>query len=110
MGADLKGMGASGLSVDTEVARLKILIEYAKANGIKIVAIAIGGEISRGLPGSPNEVMIDTVLPSADVLVFTRASNKDGRFSNAATARNVPAIEIESAFDLLDTFTTIFGL
>jgi biopolymer transport protein ExbD len=110
VGADLKGMGASGLSVDTEVARLKSLIEYAKANGIKIVAIAIGGEIRRGLPGSPNEVMIDTLLPSADVLVFTSDSNKDGRFSNEAKARNVPAIEIESAFDLLDTFTTIFGL
>lgn len=42
VGADLKGMGASGLSVDSEVARLKNLIEYAKANGIKIVAVAIG--------------------------------------------------------------------
>jgi hypothetical protein len=110
VGADLKGMGASGLSVDSEVARLKNLIEYAKANGIKIVAVAIGGEIRRGLPGSPNEVMIDTVIPSADIFVFTSDSNKDGRFSNEAKARNVPAVEIESAFDLLDTFTTIFGL
>ena len=110
VGADLKGMGASGLSVDSEVARLKNLIEYAKANGIKIVAVAIGGEIRRGLPGSPNEVMIDTVIPSADIFVFTSDSNKDVRFSNEAKARNVPAVEIESAFDLLDTFTTIFGL
>ena len=110
LGASLKGMGASGLSVDTEVSRLKSLIEYAKANEIRIVAVAIGGDIQRGLPGSPIEIMIDTVAPHADVFIVTKDSNGDGRFTKAAEARNVPILEIDSAFDLLDTFTQVFGL
>jgi len=110
LGASLKGMGASGLSVETEVDRLKDLIEYAKANKIKIIAVAIGGEIQRGLPGSPIEVIIDTVVPHADVFIVTKDSNGDGKFTKAAQARNVPIVEIDSAFDLLDTFTQVFGL
>ena len=110
LGASLKGMGASGLSVDTEVSSLKSLIEYAKANEIRIVAVAIGGDIQRGLPGSPIEIMIDTVAPHADVFIVTKDSNGDGKFTKAAEARNVPILEIDSAFDLLDTFTQVFGL
>lgn len=110
LGASLKGMGASGLSVDTEVERLKNLIDYAKANNIKIIAVAIGGEVRRGLPGSPNEVMIDTVLPYADAFIVTQDSNMDGKFTKTAQERNVPIIEIEGAFDLLDTFTASFSL
>jgi len=110
LGASLKGMGASGLSVESEVSRLKALIDYAKANEIAIIAVAIGGSVQRGLPGSPIEVMIDTVAPFADIFIVTKDSNKDGRFTNAASERNVPIVEIDSAFDLLDTFTEVFGL
>jgi len=110
LGASLKGMGASGLSVEDEVARLKELISYAKENKIKIVVVAIGGEIRRGLPGSPNEVMIDTVTPYADLIIVTQDTNKDGRFTTIAEEKNIPILEIESAFDLLDTFAQLFSL
>jgi hypothetical protein len=53
--------------------------------------------------------MIDTVAPFADIFIVTKDSNKDGRFTNAASERNVPIVEIDSAFDLLDTFTEVLG-
>jgi len=108
LGASLKGMGASGLSVDDEVGRLKELIDYAKKNNIKILSFAIGGEIRRGLPGSPNEAMIDAVAPYSDLIVVTADTNMDDRFNKIAEEHGIPLIEVESAFDLLDTIPEIF--
>lgn len=108
LGASLKGMGASGLSVDDEVKRLKALIDYAKENDIKILTFAIGGEIRRGLQGSPNEAMIDAVALYSDLIVVTADTNMDGRFNKIAEENGIPIIEVESAFDLLDTIPEIF--
>jgi len=108
LGASLKGMGASGLSVDDEVTRLRALIDYAKENNIKILSFAIGGEIRRGLPGSPNEAMIDAIAPHSDLLVVTADTNMDDRFDKIAEENGIPLIEVDSAFDLLDTIPEIF--
>lgn len=108
LGASLKGMGASGLSVNDEVKRLKALIDYAKENNIEILTFAIGGEIRRGLKGSPNEAMIDAVAPHSDLIVVTAETNMDDRFDKIAEENDIPIIEVESAFDLLDTIPEIF--
>ncbi len=110
IGASLKGMGASGLSVDDEVNRIKSLVAYAKANGIKVLGMAIGGEIRRGLPGSLNEIMIDIVAEYCDVIVVTSDTNIDKRFSTISKEKNIEFIEVESAFDLLETVPMLFGL
>ena len=110
IGASLKGMGASGLSVDDEVNRIKALITYAKEKGIKILGMAIGGEIRRGLPGSLNEIMIDIVAEHCDVIVVTSDSNLDKRFTNIAKEKNIEFVEVESAFDLLEAIPALFCL
>ncbi|MCU0644655.1 MAG: DUF6305 family protein, partial [bacterium] len=84
IGASLKGMGASGLTVDSEIKRLKELIDYSKKNKIFIIAIHAGGESKRGAAGSDNEKMIDAVAPFADYIIAVKDSNKDGRFSKIA--------------------------
>jgi hypothetical protein len=108
LGASLKGMGASGLSVADEVGRINELIAYAKANDIKVLTFAIGGEIRRGLPGSPNEAMIDAIAPHSDVIVVTEETNLDDRFDAIAEKNGITFVEVESAFDLLDTIPEIF--
>ena len=110
IGASLKGMGASGLSVDDEVNRIKALIAYAEEKGIKILGMAIGGEIRRGLPGSLNEIMIDIVAEHCDIIVVTSDSNLDKRFTNIAKEKNIEFVEVESAFDLLEAIPELFGL
>ena len=101
IGASLKGMGASGLTLDSEEARLKKLIEYCKAKKIFVMAVHIGGESKRGPAGSDNERMIDAVAPLADYIVVTKESNKDGRFTKLAQAGKVPITEIDYALDLV---------
>jgi hypothetical protein len=102
IGASLKGMGASGLTLDSEEARLKKVIELCKQKKIFIMAVHIGGESKRGPAGSDNERMIDAVAPFADYLVVTKDSNKDGRFTKLAAAKKIPLTEVEYALGLVD--------
>jgi hypothetical protein len=108
IGASLKGMGASGLTVETEEARLKRIIDYCKQNKIFIIAMHVGGTALRGAPGSDNERMIDAVAPLADYLIVTKDSNKDGRFTTIAKAKNTPLTEVDYALDLVEIMKQVF--
>ncbi len=107
IGASLKGMGASGLTLDSEEARLKKVIEFCKQKKIFVMAVHIGGESKRGPAGSDNERMIDAVAPQADYIVVTKDSNKDGRFTKIAQAKKIPFTEIEYALGLVDIVKTV---
>lgn len=108
IGASLKGMGASGLTVNDEVARLKKIIDYCKQNGIFIIGAHVGGSSKRGAPGGDNEKMIDAVAPFADYLIITSDGNKDGRFNKIAAEKNIPLAEIEYALELVDLLKKVF--
>ncbi len=108
IGASLKGMGASGLTVEAEEARLKKIIDYCQANKIFIIAVHIGGESKRGAPGSDNERMIEAVAPRANLLIVTRDGNKDGRFSKISAQKNIPLVEVNYALEIVDLMKKIF--
>jgi len=108
IGASLKGMGASGLTIEDEAQRLKEAIEYCKANNIFIVAVHIGGVSKRGAPGGDNERMIDAVAPFADYIIVAKDSNKDGRFTTIAKEKNIPLTEVEYALGVVDIMKEMF--
>jgi len=110
IGASLKGMGASGLTVADEVTRLKKLINYCEENDIFVVAIHVGGVSKRGAPGSDNEKMIDAVAPFADYIIVTSDSNQDGRFTEITEKNDIDFTEIEYALDLVGIFQTMFSV
>jgi hypothetical protein len=108
IGASLKGMGASGLTIETEEARLKRIIDYCKQNKIFIIALHVGGTALRGAPGSDNERMIDAVAPFADYMIVTKESNKDSRFTKIAESKKIPLTEVEYALDLVPIMKQVF--
>ncbi len=108
IGASLKGMGASGLTVNDEVTRLKNIVDYSRDNDIFIIGVHIGGVSKRGAPGSDNERMIDAVAPYADYLVVTKDSNKDGRFTEISEEKGIPMTEIDYALHLVDILKQVF--
>lgn len=110
IGASAKGMGSSGLTIGTEEARLKKIIDYCKKNKIYIIAAHLGGPSARGVPGGDNEKMIDAVAPFADYIIVTKDGNKDGRFTTIAEKNEIHITEIEYALDLVDTLKQIFQL
>jgi hypothetical protein len=108
IGSSLKGMGASGLTIEDEVKRVKEVIDYCKANKIFIIAVHIGGISKRGAPGGDNERMIDAVAPFADYLVVVVDSNKDGRFTTIANREKIPYTEIKYALGLVEIVKKVF--
>lgn len=108
IGASLKGMGASGLTVDSEVNRLKGIIDHCEKEGIIIIGVHVGGTSKRGAPGSDNEKMIDAVAPYANYLIVTKDGNKDGRFTKIAEEKGIVLTEIDYALDLVDIFKQVF--
>lgn len=110
IGASLKGMGASGLTVDSEIKRLSELIDFSKKNKIFIIAIHAGGESKRGAAGSDNEKMIDAVAPFADYLIAVKDSNKDGRFSKIAQEKGIPFTEVNYALNIVQLMKQVFSV
>lgn len=108
IGASLKGMGASGLTVDAEVKRLKEIIDYCKEEKIFIIAMHAAGTSGRGAPGSDNEKMIDAVTPFADYIIVAADSNKDGRFDSIAKNKGVPITQVEYALEIVDILKQVF--
>ncbi len=108
IGASLKGMGASGLTIEDEEKRLREVIDHCKQNNIFIVAVHIGGVSKRGAPGGDNEKMIDAVAPFADYIIVAKDSNKDGRFTTIAKDKNIPLTEVEYALGVVDIMKQMF--
>jgi len=108
IGASLKGMGASGLTVDAEVKRLKKIIDYCEQEKIFIIAMHAAGTSGRGAPGSDNEKMIDAVAPFADYIIVAADSNKDGRFDSIAKDKGIPITQVEYALEIVDILKQVF--
>jgi len=102
IGASLKGMGASGLTTDSEEARVKKIVDFCKKSKIFLIAVHPGGEAARGPAGSDNERMIDAVAPFADFILITKDSNKDGRFSKIAEKSKAPLVQVDYALGMVD--------
>lgn len=108
IGASLKGMGASGLTVDDELKRLKSIIQYCKENKIFIIALHVGGESKRGASGSNNEKMIDAVAPFADYIIVAEDGNKDGRFTRIAKDKGVPISQVKYALGIVELMEAVY--
>jgi len=108
VGASLKGMGASGLTVDAEVKRVTEIIQYCRQNKIMVIAVHPGGQSKRGAPGSDNEKMIDAVIPFADYIIAAKDGNKDGRFTKIAKGKSIPFSQVDYALGIVGLMKKAF--
>lgn len=109
IGASLKGMGASGLTIADEIKRVNSIIQYCKKNKVFIIALHVGGVSKRGAASGDNERMIDAVAPFADYLIVVQDSNKDGRFTKISQKNKKPFTEVENALAIVEIFQKTFG-
>lgn len=86
VGASTKGLGAAGLDVAQEMARLEELLAAAEAANIPIVAVHIGGESRRG---ELSDVFTTRVVRASQVVIVWEGGNEDGYFTNLAAAHNL---------------------
>jgi len=113
MGASLKGMGAAGISMDDELARVAALIAEARKLGIKIIGAHVEGMKRRAQGASAgdttDEQSIDAVAPNSNLLLVYKEGNSDGRFTAIAKAKNIPLIEAEKMMDLVPALEKLYS-
>jgi len=107
-GTSMKGMGAAGVDIDYEVARIKAVIDEAKKEGILIIGAHIEGMARR--VDATDAASIATVIPESKLLLIREDSNEDGHFTKAAEEQGVPIITFKETLDLSDIFKQLFNL
>jgi hypothetical protein len=105
VGASTKGLGAAGLDMDKEIARVTAVIKTAKAAGVRILVMHTGGEARRGKTSND---LIQVVAPQADYVVVVAAGNKDKLFNTIAARQNVPVMEVAKIADAGSAVKAVF--
>jgi len=107
-GTSMKGMGAAGVDIDYEVARIEAIIEEAKKEGILIIGAHIEGMARR--VDATDAASIATVIPESKLLLIREDGNEDGYFTKAAEEQGIPIIIFKETLDLTDIFKQLFNL
>jgi len=81
VGGSSKGLGAAGVDKEQEKARALALMDAAKAKGMKILVMHVGGE---GRRGQLSDMFIEAVTPRADTIILVEGANQDGIFDRLA--------------------------
>ena len=97
LGGSQKGLGAAGISMNEEVARVEALLDAADELGITVVGLHIGGEGRRGPLSDP---FIQAVAPRAHLLIATNDGNQDGIFSAIADENGIPLVLLDRVNDV----------
>ena len=99
LGSTAKGLGASGITIDQEIARLNAMMAEAKKMRLQVICVLLEGKARRGKPGGADERCIDAIAPFADYLVVKKDGNEDGRFDAIAKQSGAPLTIIDDAVD-----------
>jgi len=76
-----KGLGEAGIDKDAEIARMKAVADAARAKGIKVLIMHIGG---KGRRGTLTDLFIVESVPMADRVIVVEGGNFDGLFTQLA--------------------------
>ena len=87
IGGSSKGLGAAGIKPEAEIDRVEKLIAGAKASGVKVLGLHVGGEARRG---DLSDRFINSAAPLCDALIVVEDGNKDGLFTNISKDKNIP--------------------
>ena len=77
VGGSSKGLGAAGIDKEQEMARAREVFDEAKAKGIHILIMHVGGE---GRRGELSDFFVNDSVPFGEKIIVVRGGNEDGIF------------------------------
>lgn len=104
VGGSSKGLGAAGIKAEDELERTAALIKKAKADGMIIICLHIGGEARRG---ELSDKFVHAAIPSADYVIVVADGNKDGLFTTL-TSKGIPLDTVEKISKAIDPLKHAF--
>lgn len=84
-----KGLGEAGIDKDAEIARMNSVVEAAKASGMKVLVMHIGG---KGRRGTLTDIFIEDAVPMADGLIIVEGGDFDGLFTRLSDEAGIELI------------------
>ena len=106
IGGSSKGLGAAGIDENQELARVSALIEKAKADGIRILAMHIGGSARRGVL---SDMFIPNSIENADAAIILSEGDTDNLMRDILVSKGIPTEYIETQIDSLEPIKILFG-
>lgn len=106
-GTSLKGMGAAGVDIDSEIERCQNLIYLAKKIGVFVIVGQVEGPSRR--TDEYDEKSIRAISPLADLLITQSDINEDGYFTTLAEEEAIPQIFIKRTLDLKKVLPLLFA-
>ena len=88
-----KGLGEAGIDKDAEIVRMKAVADAAKAKGMKVLVMHIGG---KGRRGTLTDIFIVEAVPMADSLIVVEGGNYDGLFTQLTEGTDLTITPAES--------------
>ena len=92
LGGSMKGLGAAGIDKDQEKARAVSLVDAARAKGMKVLVMHVGG---KGRRGELTDFLATAVTPKGDAVVVVKGGNDDGFFTKLK-GKNAPLTTADS--------------
>ncbi len=105
VGGSTKGLGAAGVDPTQELERANTLIEAAKAGGIPVISIHIGGEMRRG---ALTDDFFEPCFGQADYVVIMEEGDEDNLMKGIVSENNIPTALAPSMVDVLDALSAAF--
>ncbi len=104
IGGSGKGLGSAGLDVPSELKRIEKILADARAAGVAVIGMHIGGEDRRG----PNSQPFLYFAGEVDYMVVKSNGNADGYFTKLCADKNVPMYTIETTAQLQSVLKEMF--
>ena len=92
VGVSNKGLGAAGIDIDKEMARVRSVLSEAKRNDCYIILVHIGGAARRG--GSSDQ-MSRLVAPYAHQIIILSDSDEDAFFAKLGAEGKIAITSVE---------------
>lgn len=108
IGSSDKGLGASGITIDQEIARLERMVKTAKELKLPIIAVLLEKDKRSAVATNPNERCIDTICPYAEWMIVVKDGNSDKRFDKLKAKYKIPLTVIDNAIDFTALCKQVF--
>ena len=106
VGGSAKGMGAAGIALESEVARVEQLTAAADEAGMTIIAIHLGGTARRG---DLSDQLIVPCFERADYAIVVRRGDRDRFMAGLAAQREIPMDYTETIVSIEEPLAFAFS-
>lgn len=108
IGSTDKGLGATGITIDQEIARVDGVVARANEKGVPVIAVMLEKDKRSDVKTNSNERCIDAVCPHASWMIVTADVNTDGRYDAFKAENGTPLTILDSSMDFISLVQQAF--